>query len=84
VRPNFLGKCVRPHADTTEGLEETAVERERYTRDGYPLSAANVRTSRLHRMRVEARENAPLVHSTLGPNELWGQGPRYCHLGPDG
>ena len=55
----------------TEGTEETAVERERYARDGYPLSAANVRTSRLHRMRAEARENAPLVHSTLGPNELW-------------
>ena len=39
----------------TEGPEETAVERERYTRDGYPLSA----------------ENVPLVQSTLGPNELW-------------
>jgi len=55
----------------TEGPEETAVERERYARDGYLLSAANVRTSRLHRMRAEARENAPLVHGTLGPDELW-------------
>ncbi|HSC96245.1 MAG TPA: hypothetical protein VLC73_14850 [Burkholderiales bacterium] len=55
----------------TEGQEETAVERERYARYGYPVSAANVRTSRLHRMRAGAGAGAPLVHSTLGQDELW-------------
>jgi len=55
----------------TEGLEETAVERERYARDGYPVSAANLRSTRLHRMRADAGEGTPLVHGTRGPDELW-------------
>jgi hypothetical protein len=55
----------------TAGHEESAVERERYARYGYPVSAANVRTMRLHRMRAGAGEGTPLVHSTLGQDELW-------------
>jgi hypothetical protein len=54
-----------------EGREETAIERERYARYGYAVSEANVRTSRLHRMRADAGEGAPLVHTTLGQDELW-------------
>jgi len=54
-----------------EGREDVAVERERYTRYGYAVSAANVRTSKLHRMRADAGEGARLVHSTLGPDDLW-------------
>ena len=53
----------------TAGQEQTAVERERYARYGYPVSAANVHSARLHRMR--AGEGAPLVHSTLGQDEQW-------------
>ena len=55
----------------TDEHEETAIERERFARYGYPVSAANVRTPRLHRMRADAREGAPLVHSTLGDDERW-------------
>ena len=55
----------------SEGREETAVERERYARSGYPVSAANVRTVWLHRMRAGAGEGAPLIHSTLGEDERW-------------
>lgn len=54
-----------------EEREEIAVERSRYARYGYAVSAANVRTSRLHRMRADAGEGARLVHSTLGQDELW-------------
>jgi hypothetical protein len=54
-----------------DGQEETAVERERFARYGYPVSEANVRTTKLHRMRADAREGAPLVHSTLGDDERW-------------
>lgn len=54
-----------------EGREETAIERERYARYGYAVSAANVRASRLHRMRANAGEGARLVHTTLGQDELW-------------
>jgi hypothetical protein len=55
----------------TEGDEETAIERSRYARYGYAVTAANVRTTRLHRMRADAGERAPLVHSTLGNDEQW-------------
>ena len=55
----------------TEGREEIAVERERYARYGYPESTANVRSARLHRMRADAGEGNPLIHSTLGQDELW-------------
>jgi hypothetical protein len=54
-----------------DGEEETAIERSRYARSGYPVAAANVRTSRLHRMRADAGERAPLVRSTLGNDEQW-------------
>ena len=50
---------------------EVAVESDRYARYGYPVLPANVRSSRLHRMRADAGENAPLVHSTLGADEHW-------------
>lgn len=50
---------------------EAAVESDRYQRYGYPVSAANVRSARLHRMRSDAGEDAPLVHSTLGEEEQW-------------
>ena len=55
---------------STAGREEIAVERERYARFGYPVSRANVRSARLHRMRTDAGEGRPLIHSTLGPDEL--------------
>ena len=55
----------------TEADAAIAVERERYARSGYPVSAANVRTTRLHRMRAGAGGGAPLVHSTLGEDERW-------------
>jgi hypothetical protein len=51
--------------------EEIAVERSRYASYGYAVAAANVRTSRLHRMRADAGEGARLVHSTLGQDDLW-------------
>lgn len=54
-----------------EEREDIAVESERYARYGYPVSTANVRSARLHRMRADAREGRPLVHSTLGQDELW-------------
>ena len=54
-----------------ERREDIAVESERYARYGYPVSAANVRTAKLHRMRDDAGERMPLIHSTLGQDELW-------------
>jgi hypothetical protein len=53
------------------GHEEVAVERERYARYGYAVSAANLRTSKLHPIRADAGAGARLVHSTLGPDDLW-------------
>jgi hypothetical protein len=50
---------------------EIAVEADRYARYGYPVSAANVRAARLHRMRAEAGEAAPVVHSTLSEDDRW-------------
>jgi hypothetical protein len=55
----------------TDGEEETAVERSRYARYGYPVSAANVRTPRLHRMLADAVAGASVVYSTLGEDERW-------------
>jgi len=55
----------------TDGHEEVAVERSRYARYGYPVSAANVRSTKLHRMRADAAGGKPLVHSTLGQDEAW-------------
>lgn len=54
-----------------EGREDIAVESERYARYGYTVSTANVRSARLHRMRADAGEGRPLIHSTLGQDELW-------------
>jgi hypothetical protein len=51
--------------------ENVAVEADRYERYGYAVSAANVRSARLHRMRADAAEGAALVHSTLGPEDEW-------------
>ena len=51
--------------------EDAAVEADRYERYGYPVSPANVRSARLHRMRADAAEGAALVHSTLGPEDEW-------------
>ena len=51
--------------------EDAAVEEDRYERYGYPVSPANVRSARLHRMRADAAEGAALVHSTLGPEDEW-------------
>jgi hypothetical protein len=54
-----------------EAREDIAVESERYARYGYTVSTANVRSARLHRMRADAGEGTPLIHSTLGQDELW-------------
>lgn len=54
-----------------ERREDIAVESERYARYGYTVSTANVRSARLHRMRADAGEGTPLIHSTLGQDELW-------------
>jgi hypothetical protein len=51
--------------------EEVAVEADRYERYGYAVSAANVRSARLHRMRADAAEGAALVHSTLEAGDAW-------------
>ena len=51
--------------------EDIAVEAERFGQYGYAVSAANVRTTKLHRMRSDAVEGGPLVHSSLGTSELW-------------
>ena len=56
---------------STAGREETAVERSRYTGHGYTVSAANVRSVKLHRMRADAGEGGPLIHSTLRADEQW-------------
>ena len=55
----------------TERREDIAVEQERYERLGYAVSAANVRSTRLHRIRADAGAGRPLVHSTLVQDELW-------------
>lgn len=54
-----------------ERREDIAIESERYARYGYPVSAANVRSTRLHRMRADTGEGRPLVHSTLHADEQW-------------
>ena len=50
---------------------DVVVETDRYERYGYPVSAANVRSARLHRMRADAAEGAALVHSSLEPGDAW-------------
>lgn len=51
--------------------EEIAIERERYGREGLEVAEANVKSARLHRLRSEAGEGRPLVHSTLGDEDVW-------------
>jgi hypothetical protein len=51
--------------------EEIAIERERYARSGFEVAQANVRSARLHRLRAEVGDGKPLVHSTLGAEDLW-------------
>lgn len=55
----------------TDPDADIAVETERYARYGYTASAANVLSSRLHRMRSGAAAGEPLLHSTLGDEEQW-------------
>lgn len=54
-----------------EGGAGTALETERYARYGYPVSAANVNSPRLHRMRTDAEAGQSMVHSTLGDDDRW-------------
>jgi len=56
---------------SSERSEDIAVEAERYARYGYAVSAANVQSARLHRMRDDAVPGQPLVHSALGQDDLW-------------
>jgi hypothetical protein len=51
--------------------ESIAIERERYARAGYDAANANVRSLKLHRMRADAGEGRPLLHSSLGADEQW-------------
>jgi hypothetical protein len=51
--------------------EEIAIERERYARSAFEVAEANVRSARLHRLRAEAGDGKPFVHSTLGAEDLW-------------
>ena len=55
----------------TDPRADVVVETDRYQRYGYPVSAANVRSARLHRMRADAAEGAAMVHSTLEPGDAW-------------
>jgi len=54
-----------------DDAEDIAVEAERFRLYGYEPSPANVRSVRLHRMRAEAAEGQPLVHTSLGQDDLW-------------
>jgi hypothetical protein len=56
---------------SSERNEDIAIEAGRYERYGYPVSAANVRSERLHRMQGEAGAGQPLVHSALGRDDRW-------------
>jgi hypothetical protein len=52
--------------------EEIAIEMERYSRYGYTVFDANVRSARLHKMRSEAAGvPGQLEFSTLGDDEAW-------------
>jgi len=50
---------------------DIAIERERYASYGYRTADANVRSARLHKMRTEAGEGRPLIHSTFSTDENW-------------
>jgi hypothetical protein len=51
--------------------EEIAIERERFAGSGSEVADANVRSARLHRLRAEAGDGQPMVHSTLAAEDLW-------------
>jgi len=51
--------------------QEIAIERERYAGYGYRTADANVRSARLHTMRLDAGEGKSLEHSTFSPDEGW-------------
>jgi hypothetical protein len=51
--------------------QEIAIERERYASYGYKTSDANVRSARLHTMRLNAGEGKPLEHSTFLAEDSW-------------
>ena len=51
--------------------EEIAIERERYARGGFEVAEANLRSAPLHRLRAEAGDGQPLVHSTLPAEDVW-------------
>jgi hypothetical protein len=55
----------------SERSDTTAIERERYARYGYAVSAANVNSARLHRMRADTGAGQSMVHGTLGKDEQW-------------
>jgi len=56
---------------SSERSEDIAIETERYARYGYAVSAANVHSTRLHRMRNDASAGQSLVHCKLGGDDLW-------------
>jgi hypothetical protein len=52
--------------------EETAIEAERYARYGYPVSEANLRSARLHRLRQQAADaDGPLEGGSLAAEHAW-------------
>ena len=52
--------------------EEIAIEKERYVRAGFTVSNANVKSVRLHNMRVDAAPpDGRLEYSTLDADEAW-------------
>lgn len=55
----------------SERSDDIAVETERYARYGYAVAEANVKSTRLHRLRADAGAGQVLVHSALGQDDLW-------------
>jgi hypothetical protein len=51
--------------------QDIAIERERYASYGYKTADANVRSARLHTMRMDAGDGKPLEHSTFSAEETW-------------
>lgn len=52
-------------------VEETAIDRDRYGRYGYPVRDANVRVARLQRIRGDAAIGDPVEYSTLESGNDW-------------
>lgn len=51
--------------------QDIAIERERYAGYGYKTADANVRSARLHTMRMNSEQGKPLVYSTFSADEAW-------------